>query len=139
MIWQFQRQARRPTSIAFLIAVWIALAWLWVWLEASVWIIGLLALFTLPLLWDLIRNSTATIEVWPGRVVWTSAVNDGARSDIDHVRMDRRFDGSMRVTLIHTGGAQTRLPPDLRPPLAPLEDALDAAGFTVQKHPFTLF
>ncbi len=63
----------------------------------------------------------------------------GDCSGIDHVRLGRRFDGSMKITLTQTDGTQTRLPPDITPPSKALGTALSEAGITVQHHPFAPF
>jgi hypothetical protein len=111
------------------------------WLVFSVaWgIAAILLAFTLPALWDVIRDNRAWVEVWPNRIVWASALRGGDRSDIDHVRIDRRFDGGMKITLVHVGGAHTRLPPDIAPPVDVFQTALKDAGIVAQRHPFSPF
>jgi hypothetical protein len=64
-------------------------------------------------------------------------LGQGDRSDVDHVRLNRRFDGTFKVTLVHVGGATTRLPPDIAAPVGPFEAALKEAGIAAQRHPFS--
>nr|WP_237693232.1 hypothetical protein [Octadecabacter algicola] len=104
----------------------------------SLWIAGFLAACTLPTLWDIIRDSRALVEVWPSRLVWKAAFSEGEAKDIDHVRLNRRFDGSVKVTIVHVGGATTRLPPDIGPPVDVFETALSDAGISAQRHPFSM-
>ncbi len=138
MIYRFESQARQTSTIVKLLLLWGITLCLWVALDATLWIVAGLALFSLPVLWDVVRNTTVELEVWPGRIVWSSSLKNGDRADIDHVRLNRRFDGSMKITLVHVGGSQTRLPPDVSPPIDAFETALKDAGIAVQRHPFSL-
>ncbi|MCF2870243.1 hypothetical protein L0664_04115 [Octadecabacter sp. G9-8] len=117
--------------------IWAGLFALWAGLDMATWIALFLAAFTLPALWDIIRDPRNTIEVWPNRIVWSSTLGQGDRTDVDHVRLNRRFDGTFKATLVHVGGATTRLPPDIAPPVDAFEAALKDAGIASQRHPFS--
>ena len=138
MIYRYERRGRQRSTLIILAVVWAVLLLLWIRLDMALVVLLVLGAFTLPALWDVLRDTRATLEVWPNRLVWTSSLRSGDRSDIDHVNMSRRFDGSMRITLVHIGGAQTRLPPDVVPPTQEIETALENAGIAVQRHPFSL-
>jgi len=135
--YRYERRARRPSSIVMIVAVWGALAALWMTLDLAWWIAATLAAFTLPALWDILRDGRSIVEVSPNRIAWQGALSAGARTDIDHVRLNRRFDGSVKILLVHIGGATTRLPPDIAPPVAAFEKALHDAGIASQRHPFS--
>lgn len=105
----------------------------------ATWIALILLAFTLPALWDVVRDAHGVIEVWPNRIVWNTAFGKGDRTDVDHVRINRRFDGTMKMMLVHVGGATTRLPPDIAPPITEFEAALRSAGIATQRHPFSPF
>lgn len=137
MIYEFERRGRRPATILIVVAIWIGLLALWVFLSMAVWIVLLLVAFTLPALWDIIRDPRGTVQVWPDRIVWSSTLGRGDRTDVDHVRLNRRFDGTFKVTLVHVGGATTRLPPDIAPPVDAFEAALQQAGIATERHPFS--
>ena len=139
VIYYYERRGRSTRTIATLIVVWGALLLIWIGLNASPWVIAALALFTLPALWDVIRDSRATLTLSEGRIAWQAAFSEGDRTDIDHLRLNRRFDGSMKVLLVHVGGATTRLPPDVVPPVDAFESALKQAGIPSQRHPFLPF
>ena len=139
MIYRFERRARRWQSVAAIGAVWTGLLALWIGLDMAWWIGAVLATFTLPALWDMIRDARAVVEVWPNRIRWRAAFSQGNRSDIDHVRLNRRFLGGYKVLLEHVGGATTRLPPDIAPPAEAFTAALEEAGIAVQTHPFSPF
>ena len=139
MIYKFERRGRSTGSLIVLGVIWAVTITLTLLLNLALWIAAALLVFTLPALWDYIRDSKAEIEVWPNRLVWRAAFSDGDRSDIDHVRLNRRFDGTVKVLLVHVGGATTRLPPDIAPPIAPFESALNVAGITTQRNPFLPF
>ncbi|HCP80669.1 MAG TPA: hypothetical protein DIT67_03445 [Octadecabacter sp.] len=139
MIYRHERRGRRWGVVLPLLGVWVAIIALWISLNAAWWIVTIALAFTLPALWDVIRDTRTWIEVWPKRIVWGSALRSGETADIDHVRLDRRFDGGMKITLIHVGGTHTRLPPDVSPPIDAFQDALKDAGITAQRHPFSVF
>lgn len=137
MIYRFERRGRRPATVLAVAAVWAGLLVLYITLDMAPWIVLFLAAFSLPAVWDLIRNPSAVLEVWPKRIIWASPLGSGDRSDVDHVRLNRRFDGAFKVTLVHVGGATTRLPPDIAAPITAFEDALKQAGIPAQRHPFS--
>lgn len=139
MIYRFERRARNASAVMMLAVIWATLLGLWIALDLAWWIVAFFGALTLPALWDVMRDARATLEIWPGRIVWTAAFSSGDRSDVDHVRLNRRFDGSMKVLLVHEGGATTRLPPDIAPPADKLERALSDAGISAERHPFFPF
>lgn len=137
MIYRFERRGRRPALMVMLIAVWTVILAVWVVLDLATLAALVLVAFTLPALWDIVRDSRGVVEVWAKRIVWSSTLGKGERSDIDHVRLNRRFDGTMKITLVHIGGATTRLPPDINPPTDAFQTALKDAGIVAQRHPFS--
>ncbi|AKS45693.1 hypothetical protein SAMN05444287_0791 [Octadecabacter temperatus] len=139
MIYRHERRGRRWGVALPLFGAWVAIFALWISLSAAWWIVVIAVAFTLPALWDVIRDTRTWVEVWPQRIVWGSALRSGETADIDHVRLDRKFDGGMKITLIHVGGTHTRLPPDVSPPVDAFQKALKDAGITAQRHPFSVF
>ena len=139
MIWHFRRRGRSPGAITTVALVWVTVLAFWLGLGLTAWIAVPVLALTLPAIWDALRDARAEVQVWPGRLVWQATFSAGESADIDHVRLNRRFDGSMRVTIMHPGGATTRLPPDIAPPTARFEAAMKEAGITVQRHPFLPF
>ena len=136
MIYRFERRGRRPATVLIVAGLWAGLLVLWIGLDMALWITLFLAAFTLPALWDIIRDPRAVLEIWDDRIVWSSPLGSGDRSDVDHVRLNRRFDGTFKVTLVHLGGAASRLPPDISAPATALENALREANIPSQRHPF---
>ena len=139
MIYAWEGRGRRPAVFIAIAGLWALVALLWVLFDAAWFILLLFIAASLPLLRDALRDTTARIEVWPNRIVWASALLDGERGDIDHVRLDRRFDGSLKITLVHPDDSHTRLPPDVTPPADALEAALIEAGISAERHPFAPF
>ena len=135
------RRAGRSTKGAVVVgAVWAVLAALWVFLDAAPWLVGILALCTLPALWDLIKNPSAGVTLTASRLRWFTGPRDArvALSEIDHVRLDTRLDFSVRATVVLRTGRKIRLPFEATPPHQPLEDALTARGVTVKRFHFQL-
>ena len=139
MIYRHERRGRRWGVVVSVVGVWFAVLIAWVVFDPTWWIAALVLAFTLPAILDIIRDTRTWVEVWPNRIKWRSTLHIGDRADVDHVRLDRRFDGGLKITLIHIGGAQTRLPPDLSPPVDAFETALKTANIAAQRHPFSVF
>lgn len=139
MIYRYEQRGRRWAVVLPVAATWIAVTVGILVLNLVWWIAIPVLLFTLPALLDVIRDTTASVEVWPDRIVWVSALRNGDRNDIDHVRLNRRFDGGMKITLVHIGGSHTRLPPDVAPPVEAFQEALKQAGLASERHPFSPF
>lgn len=138
MIYRYERRGRRGSTLFKLAIVWGIIAFCLLYLDMVWWIAALVLAITLPAIIDYIKDKRIWIEVWPNRLVWQASLSGGESGTIDHIRLNRRFDGTMKVILVHVGGATTRLPPDLAPPSEPFEAALQTAGFSVQKHPFSI-
>lgn len=119
---------------------WGALLLGLVLIDLNPWIAGVLGAFSLPALWELVRDSTAWIEVSPGGIAWGSGQRKGfvARNEIDRLRFDTRLDFSLRLTIITVGMARIRLPYECLPRAARLKEALDAHGYAHEHHHFAL-
>lgn len=137
---RFETHGRRPAVLMTVIAVWAGLIVLVLALDMAIWIAAILALATLPALSDWFTNRTASIEVHTGGIDWQSGRHHGQfpMHSIRHLRLDRRMDGSYRLSIQDANGRTHRLPPDIAPPPGALEAALDAAGIAHQRHPFSI-
>ena len=60
-------------------------------------------------------------------------------SEIDHIRLDTRWDFSVRATVLLTNGKRLRLPYEALPPHRSFEAALQARGIRVERHHFNVF
>ena len=123
------------------VAVYLTLvAALWTVFDAMVWFVIFLALMAIPALIQLWNNPHSTLSLTENSIHWTSGPQTGGvpLSDIDKIRMDTRWDLSVRITLILVDGSKLRLPPDLAPPHRALETKLNELGKTVQRHHFVV-
>ncbi len=134
-------QGRNPRTIAALAVAWALLAAAVFILNAALWIAGLLALATLPALWDLWRNPSAGLRIDDTTFQWQSGRRQGelALGDIKNVRFDRSWDFAIRVSVVLASGKRIRLPAETLPPVDRLETELTARGLTCERHPFSLF
>lgn len=123
-----------------LVLIWAGLAALLVFLDAAPWIVASLALFTLPLAYEVWRNPQCRLTLDATALDWQGILGADRVPlvRIDKVRFDRRLDMSMRVTLVLTDGRKLRLPHDVLPPPERLETALQAYGVKTERHPFSL-
>ena len=136
-----QHHGRSPTNFVALAGAWAVLAGLWVGVGAAPWVVALLGMATLPLVWDIARNPQQWLRLDHRGLAWQGLEGQQhiALAEIDHVRLDRRFDFSMRITIVPKAGPRLRLPPGLAPPADALQSALQAHGISCQRHPFSLF
>ena len=103
-------------------------------------ILAIVALFTLPALWDLATNPIASLSLSPQALVWQRGKDKVTipLDTIDHIRLDTRLDLSVRATVVLRSGQRLRIPPDTMPPYRPFDHALHAAGVPTQRHHFSL-
>lgn len=136
----YHHTARRLGPALVVICVWAALLGAYIYLDATLWIIGLFALFTLPALWDLARNTTAGLTLDDTTLTWQSGRRSAtlALDELDHIRLDTRLDFSVRATAFLKTGRKIRLPFEATPPHQAFEDALTARNITVQRYHFQL-
>jgi len=137
----FTRQNRAPRNVIILIGVYAALLALVILFDAAWWLIGLLALTTLPALWDIVRDTRAGLSLDHGKIRWFSGNREAEvdLADIDHVRFDTRWDFSVRVSLVLMSGKRIRLPDESTPPHRDFEPILQGAALRVERHHFTAF
>ena len=135
-----RRTGRARRNVVTLALVWAALLGMLVVLSAAAWIVLFLALFTLPLAWEVWRNPESRLTLDRAALEWHGIM--GADSVpltlIEKVRFDRRLDMSMRVTLVLKDGRKIRLPHDVMPPPERLEAAFQAHDIETERNPFSL-
>jgi hypothetical protein len=137
----FTRHNRTPRTILILICVYAALAALLILFDAAWWLVGVLALSTLPALWDVAHGTRAGMALDHNRIRWFSGKREAEvpLADIDYVRFDTRWDFSVRVSLVLASGKRIRLPDEATPPHKEFENTLQQAGFRVERHHFNVF
>lgn len=137
----FTRQNRTPSVLAILLCVYGALIALVILFDAAWWLMALLALTTLPALWDCARGTSAGLTLGLDRISWFTGARQAEvnLADIDHVRMDTRWDFSVRVSLVLRSEKKIRLPDESTPPHREFERLLQQAGLRVKRHHFTVF
>lgn len=138
---RFQRQGRSRGTLAIVLLIWAALVAAWVWLDAAWPILAALALFTLPALWDVIKNPAAGLTLARTTLDWYSGRHTAqiALAEVATVRLDTRLDFSVRATVILRSGRKIRLPFEATPPHAAFEAALTHHGIRTERHHFSLW
>lgn len=139
-LYSYTRTARSLPAALVVAGVLVALGAAWLWLEAATWIVVVLALFTLPALYDLARNPAAGLRLTETALDWHSGRRAAQveREEIDHIRLDTRLDFSVRATVVLRSGRKLRLPFEATPPHRAFEAALEAAGLKTVRHHFQL-
>lgn len=138
---EFRRQGRsRRALLALAVTYGLILVALLVF-DAAWWLMALLGLCTLPALWDVWRNPAAGLSMTGEALNWHSGRRraEVPLSEIDHIRLDTRWDFSVRATVLLTNGKRLRLPYEALPPHRSFEAALQARGIRVERHHFNVF
>ncbi len=137
----FARNNRAPRTVGVLICVYAALLALVIVFEAAWWLVALLALPTLPALWDVAQNTSAGLSLNESKLKWFTGSREAEIdcADIDYARFDTRWDFSVRVSLVLNSGKRIRLPDESTPHHRDFEQVLQQAGFRVERHHFVAF
>ena len=100
----------------------------------------MLLLAALPLLYDIVTNRTAGLRLDGQTLSWhLGPTRESLPLDsIDHIRFERRFDLSMRLTVVLRSGRRLRVPAPCLAPTQSLEEAFETANLRFEHHPFTL-
>lgn len=138
--YEWSRSGRSRSAAVTVGAIWLALAAAYIFLDASIWVVWVIVLFTLPALADLVTGRVSRMRVSGAGLSWTSGrrVAQLRWDEIERIRLDTRLDFSVRTTLILPSGRKLRLPIDTTPPADAFEAALRAHGAEVQRHHFSL-
>ncbi|MEX0320423.1 MAG: hypothetical protein AB3N21_20915 [Ruegeria sp.] len=138
---RFTRHNRAPRTVAILILVYAALIAAIILFDAAWWLMALLALPTLPALWDLYADTSAGLSVEDGELRWFTGSRSGAvrLEEIEYMRFDTRWDFSVRVSACLHSGKRIRLPDEALPPHRAFEQTLTDLGLRVVRHHFRVF
>lgn len=129
----------RKTLISFAI-VWAVIAVAVFWLDASLWLMGLIGLCTAPALYDLIAGRRSGVALAAEGLSWFAGQRTGdiTWDQISHMRLDTRLDFSVRASAVLTSGRKVRLPLESTPPADTFEEVLRTRGIKVERHHFSL-
>ncbi|MBA97677.1 MAG: hypothetical protein V7763_11620 [Sulfitobacter sp.] len=137
---RYSRQGRNPGTMIVVAAIWAVLIAAYFWLDAAPLLLGVLALFTVPALWDQIKAPTAGLTLTPTTLGWHSGIRTArvAVTEISRVRLDTRLDFSVRATVVLRSGRKLRIPYEATPPHQALEAQLNANDIKTERHHFSL-
>lgn len=137
---EFQTSGRKPKTVAVVIASYGVLVALIILFQASVILMAVLGLATLPALWDLWSNRRAGLRLDDTNLSWHAGrLSDSvALQQINLVRFDARWDFSQRVSVVLTDKKAIRLPYEALPPHKELEAQLRARDIATQRNPFSI-
>ncbi|MEL6102449.1 MAG: hypothetical protein AAFY74_15315 [Pseudomonadota bacterium] len=137
---EYVANGRNRATLLSVLAVWTAIAAALLLLDASPILMGILMLFTLPAVYDLIVDRQAGLTLDQDRIDWFSGKQRGGLdwTEVDHMRLDTRLDFSVRASAVLKSGRKVRLPFEATPPHKDLEAALTDRGIRVERHHFSL-
>lgn len=138
---EYRTSGRNRRTVAALFVFYCVLIGLIVVVQAAPWLMALLALVTLPALWDLYSNRSAGLSLDDARLSWYTGRRSAeiALAEIDHMRFDTRLDFSVRVSAVLHNEKRIRLPYEALPAHRVLEAAFEARNVRVERHHFTFF
>lgn len=131
---------RNRRGFITVLCIYFALLAAIILVDAAWWLMAIIAVFTLPALWDLYTNRTAGVTLSDTNLHWFSGKRraDVALDEIDHMRFDTRLDFSVRISVVLAGKRCIRLPYEALPPHREFEAAFIARGVKTERHHFTL-
>lgn len=140
---EFTRHGRSMRTALALMAVWMLILMALLVYDASLILVSIIGLLTIPAALDFALNPSAGLTLSEDRIGWHSGRRRGelAFSEIDHMRFDTRLDFSVRVSAVLNtpAGKKIRLPYESLPAHRRLEQEMTARGLTVKRHHFSLF
>lgn len=136
----YQRNGRSRAALITLAGIYVtvlALVWL---IDLNLYIAVFLSLFTLPALWEAVKNPVSTFELTDSHMRWSTPrlADEMPLGLILRARFDTRLDLSVKVTLYLKDNRKLRLPHACTPPHAALEDAFRTLGIQTERHHFSL-
>ncbi|WP_300055888.1 hypothetical protein [uncultured Roseobacter sp.] len=136
----YHRQGRSWTALGVVLAIWALLILAILLVQAAPWLMGIIALFTLPALWEVWANPAAGLQMDDHGLRWFTGNREATLTwaEVDHMRLDTRLDFSVRATAVLTSGRKIRLPYEATPPHAAFEAALQGLGVRTERHHFSL-
>lgn len=136
----YETTGRNRATVIAVVLVWAALALAVFVLDAALWLAGLVGLFTLPAIYDLISARRSGIALASSGLSWFSGRREGRITwdQISHIRLDTRLDLSVRTTVLLITGRKIRLPLEATPPADTFEGILTERGIKVERHHFSL-
>tara|TARA_R110001632_G_scaffold154028_1_gene272094 strand:+ start:330 stop:764 length:435 start_codon:yes stop_codon:yes gene_type:complete len=137
---RYSHQGRKPGTMIIVGSIWTVLLGAYIWLDAAPLLLGVLALFTLPALWDQIKAPTAGLTLTSTTLGWHSGIRTAqvAITEINQVQLDTRLDFSVRATVVLRSGRKLRIPYEATPPHQALEARLNANAIKTERHHFSL-
>ena len=141
MILRHELSARRPKAVFLIGLTWAVLLLLWLLMDAALWILIPIGIFTVPAIFEAARGDVAEFHLTEDALAWKSARHTGEAPlrDIDHVRFDTRLAFAINARPRLVDGTTIRLPVECVPPYAAFCAALDTAGVRHERHHFSFF
>ncbi|KIN73042.1 hypothetical protein Z949_2224 [Sulfitobacter guttiformis KCTC 32187] len=120
--------------------IWALIFAAYALLDASPAILAVVGAFTLPALYDLVRDPQSSLTLDTQTLRWVSGRQEAeiALAEIDHLRFDTRLDLSVRLTVVRPSGIKIRIPYPATPPHTLFEAVAQDAGVTTRRYHFTL-
>jgi len=129
---------RNWTTLITTAVVWVVLTTLIVKVDMALWLAGIVFLFTLPAVYDLITARASGITINAQQVAWYAGKQDGdiPKRLIEYIRLDTRLDLSVRCTLVLYSGQKIKVPFESCPKHQELEQQLHNFKYKTRRQHF---
>ncbi|WP_121061834.1 hypothetical protein [Chachezhania antarctica] len=137
----FERSGRSSAAMLSVAAAMMILILLRIVFVAAWWLLAILLIPVLPAIRDLIVDAPASLSLDDERLIWTTGNRTGMLelAEIDHMRFDRRWDFSVRVTaVLKAHEKRVHLPEECLPRRDVLAQAFEARGMEIRRNPFSV-
>lgn len=134
----YRTVGRNWTTLITTVVVWGVLLVLILKVDMALWLAGIVFLFTLPAVYDLITARASGITLNAQQIAWYAGKQDGdiPKRLIDYIRLDTRLDLSVRCTLVLYSEQKIKIPFESCPKHQELENQLHAYGYKTRRQHF---
>lgn len=128
------------TAALIVAGIWAALFFAWTAWAAELWIVAVIFCFTVPALFDLLRNPASGLRLDDHALYWQTGRREAtvALSELDHIQLNTRLDFSVSATAVLTTGRKIKIPFECTPPYRDFEEQLKSQNIKVIRHHFQL-
>jgi hypothetical protein len=135
--YSYDTVGRNWTTLITTAVVWVVLLTLILVVDMVLWLAGIVFLFTLPAVYDLITARASGLAINAQQIAWHAGKQNGdiAKRLINHIRLDTRLDLSVRCTVVLYSGQKIKIPFESCPKHQELEKTLHTFEYkTLRQH-----
>ena len=135
----YTHTGRNWATLLSMLGVWGVLITLILVVDMALWLAGIVFLFTLPALFDVLTARASGLSISHDQIEWHAGRQDGTMTKrlIEIIRLDTRLDFSVRCTLVLYSGQRIKIPFEACPKHQLLEKQLHLHGYKTRRRHFS--